>query len=470
MKNFFYYLYEQGSYYKHRLSMWILAILSCIISLNSNYLKGQVFLEEYLKEGLNNNESIKQQTFLLKKNMYSLKEARALFFPTLSLEGNYSYAKGGRAIELPIGDLLNPIYSTLNELSTSAQFSEVNNISEQLNPKNYYDSKIRWSLPIINSEIYYNQKIQKSAFNMQQLELQIYKRELVKDIKIAYYQFCQMTEEINIYENGVKLAKEGSRINESMFKNGKVNRSVVLRSENEVSKNEEKLFSAKLKLQNTQAYFNFLLNKPFDSHISFTDFEISDINKDEINEDSLGEREELQKLDFASKIYDYENQSAKSYYLPKMNAFFDIGSQGIDWRFNQNTRYYMVGVSLIWKLSLGGEELYKIKKSKANLEIIKSKQDEAERQLKLQLLTAINSYKEVVNSFYAIQKRLSAAQKYYKEVEKQFKEGMALYIEFLDAQNQFINTNLLYNISYYDIKIKYAEVERASASINLSNY
>ena len=40
----------------------------------------------------------------------------AASFPTLALDARYSRAEGGREIELPLGTLLNPVYSTLNDL------------------------------------------------------------------------------------------------------------------------------------------------------------------------------------------------------------------------------------------------------------------------------------------------------------------------------------------------------------------
>ena len=468
MHIFFYFLNKQRSLFKHRLFIRSAFIFTILFGYNN--INAQTVLDEYLKEGIDNNESIKQQSFLLKRNVYALNEARSLFFPTLSVDGNYTLADGGRTIDMPIGDLLNPIYSTLNQLISSEQFTQVKNISQQLNPDNYYDAKIRLSLPIINSEIYYNHKIQKSTYNMQQLEVQIYKRELIKNIKIAYYQCCQANKIVSIYENGVKLAKEGLRINESMHKNGMVNRSSVLRAENEVSKNEERLFSAQQAQKNNQAYFNFLLNRPLDDAIDISDLETSDVDIKGLHAENATEWEELQKLDFADKLYRDEVKMAQSYYYPKMSAFVDLGSQGEDWKFNKDTRYYMMGISLSWKFSLGGGDQYRVKKAKINLDITKSQQQQAEQQLDLQSLTATNLYKDAVNNYYSSQKQLSTSQTYYEDMKKQYKEGKVLYIELLDAQNQFINGELSSNIAYYNTKIRYAEKERANASFNLSNY
>jgi len=71
---------------------------------------------KYITEGIKNNLALKQQNFSLKKASESLKEAKGKFLPSISIEARYSRAGGGRIIEFPIGDLMNPVYSTLNSL------------------------------------------------------------------------------------------------------------------------------------------------------------------------------------------------------------------------------------------------------------------------------------------------------------------------------------------------------------------
>ena len=73
-------------------------------------------LDNYIQTGLKSNEVIKQHNFDINKSMYALQEARSLFYPTVSLNANYTKADGGRTIDIPIGDMLNPVYSTLNQI------------------------------------------------------------------------------------------------------------------------------------------------------------------------------------------------------------------------------------------------------------------------------------------------------------------------------------------------------------------
>jgi hypothetical protein len=107
----------------------------------------------YIRDGLRDNETIKQQGFLLDKSLAALGEARSLFLPNIALGMTYTRAGGGRTIDFPIGDLLNPVYTTLNQLTRSEGFPRLENATILLNPNDFYDAKIRTSAPLYNVEM-----------------------------------------------------------------------------------------------------------------------------------------------------------------------------------------------------------------------------------------------------------------------------------------------------------------------------
>src|SRR5690349_5071559 len=114
---------------------------------------------EYITVALNNNLVLQEKKIGLEKSLLSLKEARSLFLPTTSFDGQYLLSQGGRTIDIPAGDLVNPVYKTLNQLTGSNSFPQVSNVSEQLNPNNFYDVRIKTTMPIINPDIKINRTI-----------------------------------------------------------------------------------------------------------------------------------------------------------------------------------------------------------------------------------------------------------------------------------------------------------------------
>ena len=130
-------------------------------------------LNNYVQEGLKNSQTLKQQNFQLQKAVFALSEAKTLFKPNINFNTTLSAAQGGRKIEIPIGDLVNPVYTTLNKLTSSNSFPQTQNTSEQLVPRDFYDVRVRTTMPLINAELKYNQAIKQDQITMQQSEIQV---------------------------------------------------------------------------------------------------------------------------------------------------------------------------------------------------------------------------------------------------------------------------------------------------------
>ncbi|MGV3766151.1 MAG: TolC family protein [Chitinophagaceae bacterium] len=424
----------------------------------------QTHLDIYLNAAINNNETIKQQQFLLTKSMYALKEAKSLFLPSVGFNGTYTLANGGRTVDIPVGDLMNPVYSTLNQLTGANNFPQIENQHVLLNPNNFYDARIRTTYPILNAEIEYNRKIKAQQYNLQQIEINLYKRELVKEVKNAYYKYLQAGEAVAIYKTALALVNENLRVNTALYNNQKANRTAVIRSENEVSKYNALLESAIQTENNAKAYFNFLLNCDLNTEIAKDSFTAA---AGILTDTTISQREELGKLKEAIAINQNITSLDKSYVQPKLNSFVDIGSQAFDFKVNNKSIYYLAGISLEWNIFSGNKNKYKIRKAETDGQVLQSQTSYMEQQLKLQLTTAVNSFKATRAAYTAAQSQVASSQKYYNDMFRLYKEGQALFIELLDAQNQLVTAELQLNISLFDTWIKAAEIERANAGYNL---
>lgn len=423
-------------------------------------------LDGYIEAGLKNNEVIKQHNFDINKSMYALKEAHALFYPTVTLNGNYTKAEGGRTIDIPIGDMLNPVYNTLNQITNSNAFPTLQNQSVLINPDNFYDAKIHTTMPLLNFEIIYNKRIKTQQTSLQNIELEIYKRELVKEIKIGYYKYLQSVEGIKIYEDALKLVKENQRVNQSLFKNDKINRTAVLRSDNEVIRIQANLETAKQTSKNAQSYFNFLLNEKLDSAI---ETDINETLPSDLVEDNTPNREELKKLNQVKELNETVSKLTQSHWFPTLSGFADFGFQDFDFEVNKDSRYYFAGLGLQWNIFSGNKNKFKLKQVEEDSKKISSQIDNVKQQLLLQYQISQNNLKSALEQFQADNNQKESAKKYNEDVTKLYKEGQAIYIELLDAQNQWVNAQLNTNLSLYNTWIAFAELERANASFTFKN-
>ncbi|HEY2649475.1 MAG TPA: TolC family protein [Puia sp.] len=427
-------------------------------------------LNGYIQEAFNNNQGLRGEQLQLEKSMFALREARALFLPNISLGASYQKADGGRTIDLPLGDLLNPVYKSLNQLTSSTAFPKLQNQSVLLSPDNYYDAHFRTTLPLINSEIYYNEKIKKENISRQRAAVNVYKRELVKEIKIAYYRYYQATKSVEIYNNALNLVNENIRVNQSLLKNGLRNSTALTRSETEKQKIEAEITQSTGAQKNVMAYINFLLNRSLESPIQLDT--ASFVTESQslavmVNKNTDG-REELQELQSAIQQNELNKKLQASYLVPKLNTFLDLGSQGFNFQYDNKTQYYIWGLSLEMNLFAGGMHKARIQQASVDKEHAEASYNETAAQMQMQMVQSTNNLQTAISDYRNAKTQLTLAEKYYSDQLKVYKAGQLLYIELLDALTQLTNARLQLAISIANVQVAYADTERSAASYPLT--
>ena len=429
----------------------------------STAVSAQGGLEKYIETGLKNNLVLQKKNISLENALNALKTANSLFLPTLDFKGDYQSGDGGRSISIPVGDMLNPVYRTLNQLTSGKAFPDISNVETNFFPQNFYDLKVRTSLPIINSDLIYNRTIQKQQITMQEYDVEIYKSELTRNIQVAYYNYLSTAKSIAIYDGALSLAREAKRMNQSLLDNGKSLKAYVLRSESEIQGLEAKRTSALQQMKNAQMYFNFILNTNPDeaidtSYVLPVDQKI--VDQYLLNEASINNRTKLKALDQSASIYQNVLKMNKAYWVPKLNGFLDLGSQASDWRFNNKSKYYFVGFQLDFPLFAAGKNRIRIKQSELELKNQLINNTYTRNQIQLSADIARNSLMASYNNYSASIKQLDAATAYNKLIEKGYQEGINTFIETIDARNQLTTASLQLVINKYQLLAALATYER----------
>ena len=150
-------------------------------------------LEGYIRMGLDSNLALRQRSFDLQKSLLDLKRAQSLFYPQAAFSSQYTLAHGGRTQDIPVGDLLNGVYSTLNQLTSSNKFPQVANQSISFLPNDYHDTKMEVTLPLINTDLQHNRRVSGEMINARRADLDVYKRELVQHIPRLIISICRRT-------------------------------------------------------------------------------------------------------------------------------------------------------------------------------------------------------------------------------------------------------------------------------------
>ncbi len=450
---------------KKKISGGVLIFLLLVISLHAQ--QSDTLLSYYIRTGLENNLALKQKNADYEKSLKALDEARSFFFPALSFNARYSLAEGGRTIEFPVGDMLNPVYNTLNYLTHTHLFPNIENQTFKFLRPHEHETKLELVQPLFNPDILYNYKIQKEMTGFWEADRNTYKRALVADIKKAYYTYLKMVRIEELVRSTRTLLEANVRLNEKLYNNQKITVDVVYRSRSELSRFEQNAAEARKNLQAAKSYFNFLLNKPLDTDISVPDsLPVVAVIPDPVKDKQLAlqNREELKQLDYGLRSADYHLKLTKNDRLPVIFAAVDYGFQGETYQFDKNHDYTLASFVLRWDIFKGMQKKARISESRIEMDKLKAKQEELRQQIQLQVENAWNNLVAAGKAMRAASEEVIAADKAFRVMSRKYEIGMANYVEFLDSRTNMTGARLRKIISKYDYMIAYAEYERVTAT------
>lgn len=436
----------------------------------------QNILDDYIKIALESNLALQQKSFSYQKSVSGLKAAKRMYFPELDVTGRFTVIQGGRVDKYDIGEeFINPIHKTLNDVTASLDDIPDTHFNENVDPikviflrPTELEAKLRLTQPIFQPELLYSKQISQGMMSLKQAELETYKRELVAEVKKAYYQHLIALESLKTYKQAKKLLDKNLRISKSLVENEKATSNVIYRIEAEISDLEVQLTGAEKNVLLSASYFNFLLNRPFETEIlvdsTFAKLDLSQVKLIEESNNALEKREELTQLKFSKYISMKNIKLSQSGYIPSLAAMLDYGFQGTTASFSQNNDFLIGSLAMRWNLSSFYKDRPKVQQSKLDLLSVEKKYDETQKRIRLQVNEAYYSLQEAEKRIKAAKDKLVSAKKNYEIVQKKFEQNLTSHIDLLDAQTVLTRSNIQAVIANYNYLIKLAEYEKVTAS------
>ena len=426
-------------------------------------------LDGYIREGLANSLSLRQESLDISRVTESINQARSLFYPRVAFNPTYSLAAGGRRLEFPVGDLLNPAYRTLNQLTGSDRFpTNIPNVNQQLTPNNFHDTKITVQYTLFNTDIQYNYLIQKELLSAQEARKRVIENELRYSMATAYFQYLQSLDAVRIIENARLVLTELARLNEKLVSNNVATKEVVTSARYEISKVDQQLAAAGKNRETAHAYFNFLINRDLSAPVA-VDSSLTKIMPEapeslaDLQQTALHGRQELAQLGSSLRAAQTAvrlNQANVT--IPNVYVGGNTGFQGFGYTF-RNQAYAVAQVGMQWDLFRGYEKRSKIQQAKIQTDALQTRLQDGQRQIQLQVLQAYYDLDAANESLAATQSGILNADATFRVIDSKYRNGQALLIEFLRYQNDRLTAQLQHSLARMDVLVKRAALDRAVA-------
>jgi len=428
-------------------------------------------LEAYIREGLESNKGLKQKQLDYASDLMALKEAKGLFLPDVSLNARYTVAQGGRMIEFPVGDLLNPVYSTLNMLTGSETFPQVENQSFPFYRPTEQETKVSLVQPIFNSDIVQNYQIRKQYAEIARIDVERYKRELIKEITKAYYDYQKAQNLLALADTSLSLVRENLRVSKRLFENDKVTVDAVYRSEAESSRVEVQRAQAQNMVESARAYFNFLLNRSLDTPVELMDESPAppEISLEEARMIALQNRDELQQIEEYIQLNQHVTSLHRGKNIPGLFGVVDYGFQGEQYGFTGDDDFMLASLVMKWNLFQGNINHQKVQQSRIEGEKLDELYLETRQQISLEVINHFYGLKAAYESVESARTQTRSALRAYELISRKYSEGQSSLLELIDARTSLTGaaSNVIVAISEYYSTL--AEFESAMGTNGLEN-
>lgn len=427
-----------------------------------------VILETYIHQGLEANLQLRNSDLAVARSLEDIRQAKGLSLPSAGMEATYTRASGGRRIEIPVGDLVNPVYLTLNQLTQSNQFPQINNVREQFLPDNFHDTRLRIVQPLFQTEIRFQKLLSEQAADIPAATRAALAHQLKYDIKTAYFQYLQSLEALGIFQSAIGVVEAQLRVTRALQAQEKVTRDAVLNVEYALSKVETERTNAQKQVALSAAMFNFRLQR------NLTDSIMVDSTLwqspppplpalDTLFATALRQRQEPNQIAAASRVnatlQDMQEQSRK---LPSLALALDAGAQGFGYTFGSDQWYALAAVQLNWPLFKGFRRSSEAQETRiAGMELA-NQAVLLQQQIQLEVLAAQFELDAAQQALIQANKAVDAAVAAFQIVNRKYEQNQALQLEWFDAQNKVTAAAISRSLAHLEIHIRHAHLMKAA--------
>jgi outer membrane protein TolC len=438
-------------------------------------------LREVLDDALAANLELRAGAAAIQQRLAALDQARARYLPVLDVAARYSWADGGRTIEFPVGDLLNPVYATLDELLIASgqppRFPRIENQSITFLRGNEQETKLVLEQPLYEPRLGPAVAASRAEVNRANANVTALRSRVIRDTQQAYYLWIATQQAVLVLDATLELARSNMAANESLYRNGKVTRDLVLRAEADLLEVEQQRIAAASRVRIAQGYVNLLRNSPLAAPLPKAEIDAAAVERFRDNlvrrlvgrtlepaplqQLATNRRAELQGLDAAIAGGEARQDLARAAFKPRLLLGAEAGIQGDDYGFSEDERYALASVILRWNTFRGGADRAALAEARAFTEELRATRELAAQRVRLEVQQAVEDLEVADASLDTALKRAEAADGALRIAARKRDLGQINQTEFIDARRTSTDANLNLNRVRAEFLARIAELEYA---------
>jgi outer membrane protein len=417
----------------------------CLLLLMFSLSLFSLTFEEAKKIALDKNKDLEISEIEVRKAELTMKESWASFYPAVSFQSSYTRLLSVPQFEMPIGN------------------GETQYIS--LGYPDNFSNSLQVTFPVFTfGKRLVASEMGKKGRDMQVLQHEANKMNLIKDLVTMYYGVVVAGEGVKIAEEALDRSEDHLRTARIQFNQGRITKLDLLSAETEFNQQKTELLNATNGLTQAQSALNMMLGFPLDSVVDIEgkmNIKIDTFELDSLNNLALTRRPEVKSIE---KLSELANLSQKLQYLAFLPDVAFVGSFSYDkpvgfineW---DNDMTATIAVSL--PVFQGFSRTNKIENYRLSVEQSVIREKIVKEGIKMEVKNLHLGYLLNKQKLELAEEQLERAKETYEMANKQYKAGYISALEYKDIElgyksAEFSHLNAQYNLIVSKEQIKIA--------------
>lgn len=408
-------------------------------------------LEEAINEAVKNNYIIKQRTEMVYSSREEKRITRSLLLPKLS--SSYSYQ---RLKEKPYAIFDNP-------------FIPGDRYKVHIGDRDRFYWDIIITQPIFTGfSLITRHRIAKLGVDLAKTYRDEAILDIVRDVKISYFQVLLSKRYLEISEEEVAQLKSHFKDAQGFFKQGMIPYNDLLKSRVALAQAEQNLVRARSALKVAISRLNTIIEKNIDEGTEIQDissFRPVSYKLNLLYEKALQKRPEIKALKIAIKQARQKIRLARSGYYPQVYLFAkyeqlgnDIGATDNEYGNSHNAS---MGFQVKWDIFEWGKTRAEVRKAVREYEAVCYELKKAEDNVRLEVKRAFERLGVARQNLITARTALTQARENYRITNLRYQHNLTTSTEVLDARTFLTQAEVNYYSALYGYMMAKAQLERS---------
>ncbi|MEM6326068.1 MAG: TolC family protein, partial [Bacteroidota bacterium] len=442
----------------------------------------QPALEALVAEGLAANPTLARFSAASEAASASTRAARGAFGPTVGIEARGTVAEGGRTIDLPLGELLNPVYETLDELRARdglpPAFPRLEDESIAL-ARTEADVRLVAEQPVFVPALGASLRAARAQEAAAVATREAYAAELRGAIRAAYWRYRAAARGVEVQEAAARRVAEFRRRAERERAAGAGLRVAVVRASAEALAVETDLREAKRGQTLALASLNRLVGRPLDAPVPeaveaplpdtlpagplrlVTEADpASVVTAEDLEAAAVAARAELAALGAAVEARDAAVSAARAEFLPTLGVRVDAGATG--GRDALDEPFVLASAVVRWRPFGASGDGARVARARAERAAAEADRAAAEADIRLQVRDAHERLAVAYADLRSAGERVALGDEGFRLTTRLVALGDANQADFIDAQTALTQAEQARSVARFEVLARLAELEAAT--------